>query len=179
MTELQADGVRLEPPAARSMRRRARKATAPQTSSRQTETRVEHSPMSPFGSIRASDVRSLGGPVLDVEVEAGTEIVRQDEIVGTFFVIRSGTALLLRDGTPVATLGADNCFGEIDPLAHAPQAYSVVAATQLKLLAFSSYGIARLCDALPGVRERLVQTLAPPSPTRSRSAAASSTVIVR
>jgi CRP-like cAMP-binding protein len=117
--------------------------------------------------------------VLDVEVEAGTGVVRQDQIVGTFFVIRSGTALLLRDGAPVATLDAGNCFGEIDPLSHAPQDYSVVAATPLKLLTFSSYGIGRLCDALPGVRERLRQRLAPPSPTRSRSAAASSTVIVR
>jgi len=81
--------------------------------------------------------------------------------------------------SPVATLGAGNCFGEIDPLSHAPQAYSMVAATRLKLLTFSSFGIGRLCDALPGVRERLLQTLAPPSPTRSRSAGASSTVIVR
>lgn len=179
MTELQADGVRLEPPAARSTRRHAVKQSTESSLSRQSPRRREQSSMSPFGSIRATDVRSLGGPVLDVEVQAGTKVVRQDEIVGTFFLIRSGTALLLRDGTPVATLGAGNCFGEIDPLSHAPQAYSVVAATRLKLLAFSSFGIGRLCDALPGVRERLLQTLAPPSPTRSRSAAASSTVIVR
>jgi hypothetical protein len=176
MTELQAEGVRLEPPAAQA---RPIEPPAADSTGRQTPGEVEPPRVSPFGSIRATDVRSLGGPVIDVEVEAGTKVVRQDEIVGTFFVIRGGTALLLRDGTPVATLGPGNCFGEIDPLSRAPQGYSVVAATPLKLLTFSSYGIGRLCDALPGVRERLLQTLAPPSPTRSRSAAASSTVIVR
>ena len=179
MTELQAEGVRLEPPALHSMRRPTPKPRVATAASRQTPPQGEQARMSPFGSIRATDVRSLGGPVLDVEVPAGTEVVRQDEIVGTFFVIRSGTGLLLRDGTPVAMLSAGHCFGEIDPLSRQPQGYSVVAATPLKLLTFSSYGIGRLCDALPGVRERLLQTLAPPSPTRSRSAAASSTVIVR
>jgi hypothetical protein len=68
--------------------------------------------------------------------------------------------MLIREGTPVAMLGAGNCFGEIDPLAYEPQRYGVIAATPLKLLTFSSYGIGRLCDALPGVRERLLQTLA-------------------
>jgi CRP-like cAMP-binding protein len=116
--------------------------------------------VSPFGPIRPSDVRSLGGPVLDVDVSAGTELVAEGEVVGTFCVIRAGTAMLVRAGAPVAMLGAGNCFGEIDPLAYAPQRYGVVAATPLKVLTFSSYGIGRLCDALPGVRERLLQTLA-------------------
>ena len=142
----------------------------------------------PFEPIRLTEARSLGGPVLDLEVRAGSELLRQGEPVGTFFVIRSGTALLVRDDCPISTLGAGDCFGELDPTATLPQPYGVITASPVRLLAFSSFGIGRLCDAIPGVGERLREAIAQTpsvharytdSPTRSRSASASSTVTVR
>src|SRR5438309_8129194 len=75
-------------------------------------TRPEHSPMSVFGAVRALDVRSLAGPVADVEVTPGTELVREGEPIGTFFVIRRGRALLARAGCGIETLGGGDCFGQ-------------------------------------------------------------------
>ncbi len=141
----------------------------------------------PFEPIRLAEVRSLGGPVLDLEVGAGSELLMQGEPVGTFFVLRSGTALLVQDDAPVSTLGAGDCFGELDPMAPVPQPYGVITASSVRLLAFSSFGIGRLCDVIPGVADRLREAIAQApsvsagytdSPTRSRSAAASSTVTV-
>jgi CRP-like cAMP-binding protein len=141
----------------------------------------------PFDPIRLTEVRSLGGPVLDLEVRAGSELLVEGQTAGTFFVLRSGTALLVRDECPVSTLSAGDCFGELDPLAPGPQPYGVITASDVRLLAFSSFGIGRLCDAIPGVGDRLREAIAQPpavkagykvSPTRSRSAAASSTVTV-
>jgi CRP-like cAMP-binding protein len=141
-------------------------------------------PMQVFGDVRARDVRSLASPVLKIVVAAGTCLVSEDDEVGTFFVIRAGTAELSRDGMPVSTLGPGDCFGESDPRAAQPQLFTVTARTELTLLTFSAEGIARLCAVIPGARERIRRYLpAPiyvlPPPERSRSAAASSTVMAR
>jgi len=163
--------------------------------------------MSVFGPVRALDVRSLAGPVVDVELPAGTELVREGTPIGTFFVIRAGDAEVFRDGHHVASLGTGDCFGEIDPASGEPQACSVITSSPTRLMTFSSFGIARLCEAIPGALDRIAERLpratgeghsrrargrgalraAPdprqppplPSPARSRSAAGSSTVIVR
>ncbi len=117
---------------------------------------------SPFDPIRFTEVRSLGGPVLDLEVAAGSALVVEGETAGTFFVIRSGTALLVRGDCPLSTLGAGDCFGEVDPVAPKPQPYGVITASPVRVLAFSSFGIGRLCDAIPGVGERLRAAIAQP-----------------
>jgi len=142
----------------------------------------------PFEPIRFTEVRSLGGPMLGLDVEAGSELLSEGKLAGTFFMLRGGTALLVRDECPVSTLGAGDCFGELDPFAPRPQSYGIVTASPVRVLAFGSFGIGRLCDALPGVGERLRAAIAQPppvragyktSPTRSRRAAGSSTVTVR
>jgi hypothetical protein len=126
-------------------------------------TRLEQStapgPMSVFGPVRPLDVRSLAGPVVDVEVPAGTELVREGIPVGTFFVIRDGSAEVFRDGRHVGSLTIGDCFGEVDPESGGPQAYSVITSSQARLLTFSSFGISRLCEAIPGVRDRILQRL--------------------
>lgn len=137
-----------------------------------------------FGPVRPRDVRSLASPVLEVVVPAGTRMMHEDEEMGTFFVIRAGSVELSRGGRPVLTLGPGDCFGESSAEQPQRQHFTATAATELKLLAFSAMGIARLCAAIPGARENILRYLpAPvyvlPPPERSRSAAASSTVIAR
>jgi CRP-like cAMP-binding protein len=142
----------------------------------------------PFDPIRFTEVRSLGGPMLDLDVAPGSQLLTEGEIAGTFFVLRGGNALLARDECPVSTLAAGDCFGELDPIAPQPQRYSIITAGPVRVLAFSSFGIGRLCDALPGVGDRLRAAIAQPppvragyktSPTRSRRATGSRTVTVR
>jgi CRP-like cAMP-binding protein len=120
-----------------------------------------------FGALRERDVRSLAGPVLDLIAPEGTEVVREGEQIGIFFVIRSGSASVVSGGVPVASLGAGDCFGEPDPYASATQRYTIVASTRLRLVGFSSVGIERLCAEIPGARERILGLL----PARSAGAA--------
>ena len=115
--------------------------------------------MSLFGSVRPLDARSLAGPVVDVNVGPGTQLVCEGTVIGTFFLIRSGTAQLERGGRPVGSLGAGDCFGEIDPWDAEPQRYTVTATAPLRLWTFSTIGIGRLCDAIPGTRERILDSL--------------------
>jgi hypothetical protein len=45
-----------------------------------------------FDPVRPLDARSLGGPTLEVQVPAGTRVVAEGQLIGTFFVIRTGSA---------------------------------------------------------------------------------------
>jgi CRP-like cAMP-binding protein len=95
-------------------------------------------------------------------------LIHEGRSVGTFFVIRSGTAELWQGDRRVGTLTTGDCFGEIDPTELEPQRYSVIATSPMRLLTFSAYGIGRLCSALPSVRERLLAYL-PGDPTSMRA----------
>lgn len=115
--------------------------------------------MQVFESIRSLDVRSLAGPVLDVNVPAGVRLVQEGQAIGTFFVIRSGSAELWHADRLVRTLGTGDCFGEIDPASSEPMRVSVVASSAMRLLTFSAFGIDRLCAAIPAARERILAHL--------------------
>jgi CRP-like cAMP-binding protein len=115
--------------------------------------------MQVFGSIRWLDVRSLAGPVLDVNVPAGARLVHEGHAIGTFFVIRTGQAEVVQQDRVVGMLAAGDCFGEIDPDSTEPQPVSVVATTPMRLVTFSSHGIDRLCAAIPDARERIRASL--------------------
>lgn len=112
-----------------------------------------------FAPIRPLDVRSLAGPALDVLVPAGTHLVEEGQVSGTFFVIRSGTAELRRAGDRLRLLETGDCFGEIEPVCPPPQRFTVIASSSTRLLAFSAFGIGRLCAAMPRARERILECL--------------------
>jgi CRP-like cAMP-binding protein len=118
--------------------------------------------MGVFGTMRSLDVRSLAGPVVEVNASSGTCVVREGVAIGTFFVIRSGSAELRLDGELVGSLGPGDCFGEVDPTSGVPQPLSVVAGSDMRLLTFSSIGIDRLCAAIPYTRERILDSLPTP-----------------
>jgi CRP-like cAMP-binding protein len=116
-------------------------------------------PMSVFAPVRPLDVRSLAGPVLEVAVPAAARLIEERCVVGTFFVIRSGEAELWQGGRKVWQLGVGDCFGEMDPVAPAPQRYTVIAASPMRVLTFSAFGMGRLCAAMPSLRERIASAL--------------------
>ena len=121
-------------------------------------------PMAVFAPARSLDVRSLAGPALEVHVPEGAHLVDEQRLVGTFFVIRSGEAELWQNGQRLRRLGTGDCFGEIDPEAPAPQRYTVIAASPMRVLTFSAFGIGRLCAAMPSLRDRIASFLPDPPP---------------
>jgi CRP-like cAMP-binding protein len=127
--------------------------------------------MEVFAPVRAMDVRSLAGPALDVQVPSGSVLVHEGRLLGTFFVIRAGSAELWQGGCRTGILGTGDCFGEIDPMELRPQGYSVIATSPMRVLTFSAYGIGRLCAAIPSVRARLLSYL-PSEATRLHAAVA-------
>jgi CRP-like cAMP-binding protein len=127
--------------------------------------------MSVFAPVRPLDVRSIAGPVLEVTVPPGTHLIDERSVVGTFFVIRAGEAELWQGGRKLWRLQVGDCFGEIDPAAPAPQPYTVIAASPMRVLTFSAFGMGRLCAAMPSLRGRIVAAL----PARPSGAAGPAT----
>lgn len=115
--------------------------------------------MAVFAPVRSLDVRSLAGPALEVRVPAGSSLVDENCVVGTFFVIRSGRAEVWRDGHLLRTLETGACFGEINPASPEPQRFTIIAASPMRVLTFSAFGIGRLCAAMPSIRSRIVSFL--------------------
>lgn len=113
-----------------------------------------------FGDLRSLEARALAGPMLEVEVPAGAALIRQGDQIGTFYVIRSGHAELTSDGDVVRALHPGDCFGEIEPVARVDQPFTITATSPMRLLTFSAFGIARLCSAVPGARQRIIASLA-------------------
>lgn len=118
--------------------------------------------MAVFAPVRSLDVRSLAGPALEVDVPAGAHLVDEQNVVGTFYVIRAGEAELWLQGRKVRRIGTGDCFGEIDPEAPSPQRYTVIAATPMRVLTFSAFGIGRLCAVMPGLQARIISFLPDP-----------------
>ncbi|HWF50752.1 MAG TPA: hypothetical protein VG294_08945 [Solirubrobacteraceae bacterium] len=63
--------------------------------------------------------------------------MHEGQAIGTFIVIRA----------------------EIDPGSSKPQRVSVIASSPMRLLTFRSFGIDRLCAAIPAARERILASL--------------------
>jgi CRP-like cAMP-binding protein len=112
-------------------------------------------PFGVFGPLRSIDLRTLAGPVVDVWVPAGARLVREGQVIGTFFVIRTGKAEVWREERKLGMLLTGDCFGEIDPTPTEQQRFTVIALTPMRLVTFSAFGIGRLCNAIPGTRERI------------------------
>ena len=132
------------------------------TSEITTARRAGPDPMAVFAPVRSLDVRSLAGPALEVDVPAGAHLVDEQNVVGTFYVIRAGEAELWLGGQRIRRIGTGDCFGEIDPEAPSPQRYTVIAASPMRVLTFSAFGIGRLCAAMPSLRARIVSFLPDP-----------------
>src|ERR1700759_4800245 len=84
-------------------------------------------PMEVFAPVRPLDVRSLAGPALDVQVPSGSVLIHEGRLVGTFFVIRSGTAELWQGDRRLGTLSTGDCFVEMHPKKLQAQPYTVTA----------------------------------------------------
>jgi predicted MFS family arabinose efflux permease len=64
-----------------------------------------------------------------VAIAAGTTVMRQGDAPDNLYVIRRGTFDVVKDGVRVATIGADDWFGEIGLLRQTPRTAAVRAAS--------------------------------------------------
>lgn len=116
-----------------------------------------------FADLPRNTLRGLAAIAEQRTFPARTIVVRQGAPSGTFFIIRSGTAVVVRrnpDGAepqvqPVARLGPQEFFGELELLRNAPPVASVITLTPLTALALPHAAIQALVHSDGGVSQRL------------------------
>jgi CRP/FNR family transcriptional regulator, cyclic AMP receptor protein len=108
-----------------------------------------------FADLSRSDLRKLAQWTDEVDVDAGTPLVREGEYAYEFFVIEEGTAEVTLGGEVIAELGPGEYFGEIALLARTHRTASVIAKTPMRLVVMFMREFASMADAFPKVAERV------------------------
>lgn len=109
-----------------------------------------------FGPDELKEVSSLGERQA---VAAGTEIIDQGRVGDACYVIVDGSANVYIRGEYVATVGQGSMVGEMALVEHRPRNASVVAETDMVLVAFGYAEFRRLLDRSPNAKERVLVTL--------------------
>ncbi len=125
------------------------------------DTRVEllrGLPLFEFCSKR--DLRRIAALAVEREIEAGTELIREGEPAGEFYVVVEGEIDVRRRGRRVAKLSAGSFVGEIALLSRSPRTATVLAATPLRVLTISGRDFVGLLDAMPELWLKVARTLA-------------------
>ena len=115
-----------------------------------------------FGALGPAKLERLARALDEESIAPGLPVVVQGEIGEHFYLIKSGTARVVRDGAPVASLAPGDFFGEIALLQDIPRTATVEAVDQLDLL------VVERGNFLDAIRSSLCQIEAAEAVSRSR-----------
>lgn len=96
----------------------------------------------------------------DLEVEAGTCIIDQGRVGQECFVVESGEVGVYAGDEHIVTLGAGSMIGEMALVDRRPRSASVIAETEVRLLAFDTKAFRTLLSEMPIAEERVLGLLA-------------------
>ncbi|MEO8229507.1 MAG: cyclic nucleotide-binding domain-containing protein [Chloroflexota bacterium] len=102
-----------------------------------------------FDGIDPDGLAMIAERALEVDFTEGRTIVRQGEVGTGFFLVTSGGARVIRDGTTIAEYGPGDFFGELSLLDGGPRIASVVATTPTNCLAIASWDFEALLESQP------------------------------
>jgi len=92
-----------------------------------------------FSMLSKRDLASLARNAHERSFPAGAVLTAEDETGATFGVIVDGRAAVTVRGTPTATLGPGDYFGEMALIDHSFRSATVTAETELRCLMFTAW----------------------------------------
>ena len=96
----------------------------------------------------------------EVAAQAGAVLVDQGRVGQECFVILEGEASVYVAGEHVATSGPGSMVGEMALVEHRPRNATVVADTDMRLLAFDTRAFKTLLEEMPKAHDRVMEILA-------------------
>ena len=109
-----------------------------------------------FNAGELDDIASLGERE---DVPAGTEFIDQGRVGDKCFVIVNGTANVFMRGEYVASVSEGSMVGEMALVDHGPRNATVVAETDMSLVAYDTKDFQRLLERSPSAYEAIMVTL--------------------
>ena len=120
-----------------------------------------------FQTVTDEELDQIAPFAEEVQVEAGTELVKEGDYSYQFMAIEEGTAEVLRNGEHVADLGPGDFFGEIGLLEKVLRTATVVAKTDMRLITLTGWDMKRMEKAIPDAVEEIRRVLEERRPAAS------------
>ena len=108
-----------------------------------------------FESLTSEERRAIAPHADEVEVQEGTELVRQGEFAYEFFVIEEGTAEVLRDGERIAELGPGDFLGEMGIVGKVVRNATVVTTSPARVIVMNEQALRSMARTNPAVADRI------------------------
>lgn len=108
-----------------------------------------------FSSLSKRERNEIANRAEEIEVQAGTHLVREGEFAYEFFVIEEGSAEVLRDGEHVADLGPGDFLGEMGIVTQSPRNASVVAREPTRVMVLSEQDFRGVARSFPTVADQI------------------------
>jgi CRP-like cAMP-binding protein len=113
-----------------------------------------------FEGLAVAELESVAACTREVQVDAGTEVIRQGDPGSEFFVITAGALEIRIDGRAVNLLGPGNFLGELALLFGAPRNASAVALEPTTLLVMGKEDFTTLLAEKPAVESKMLAVVA-------------------
>lgn len=112
-----------------------------------------------FSGLSLRDRERIARLADEVDVAEGAQLVREGDFAYEFFVIRSGTATVERNGRVIATLGPGDYFGEIALLETERRTGSVRAASPMELIIMTGPDLRSVLRDTPELTAQIHSTI--------------------
>jgi CRP-like cAMP-binding protein len=118
------------------------------------------SQVSLFSACSKRDLQRIASLAEEIEVPAGTELMRKGEPGHEAFVVMSGKAKAAVPGRGSVVMGPGECFGELALLHRAPRSATVTTETDCRLLVLGSREFSSLMDDVPSMARKVLAAMA-------------------
>ena len=108
-----------------------------------------------FESLTSEERRAIAPHADEIEVQEGTELVRQGEFAYEFFVIDDGTADVMRDGERIAELGPGDFLGEMGIVGKVVRNATVVTTSPSRVVVMTEQALRSIATTNPAVADRI------------------------
>jgi CRP-like cAMP-binding protein len=113
-----------------------------------------------FEGLAGAELDSIAGRTRELQVDPGSEVIRQGDRGSEFFVVTGGALEIRIDGRPVNVLGPGKFLGELALLFGAPRNASAVALEPTSLLVIDKEDFAALLAAHPALESKVLGVVA-------------------
>jgi CRP/FNR family transcriptional regulator, cyclic AMP receptor protein len=113
-----------------------------------------------FSACSKRDLVRIASVAEEVDVPAGTVLMRKGEPGHEAFVIMTGKSKAVMSGKRSVTMGPGECFGEMALLHRGPRSATVTTETDSHLLVLGSREFSSLLDSVPSFSRKVLAAMA-------------------
>ncbi len=113
-----------------------------------------------FSGLTKKELTAIANATKEVDHRQGATLAREGDTGVGFFLILDGVAEVKVGGHHVRDMSRGDFFGEISLLEGGPRTATVIAATEMRLLALTQWVFKRLVEQNPNIASKMLKIMA-------------------